>query len=227
MWKGRNRERSQPDFFPLTTSADSCAGDVHGAFWRTFPPQMRQSGMQIDSSAVQLLAQCLLKHFPVLSKATFQLFLFQKKNSVSDRQLRKSLILIKPNPCYELVRWGFIYIYIYIKMYICIYDCLHPRMIGPGKSKVEQETCFPALESMLRSQKHPLVWAGANPRFQTSFNEVKKEKYFWNSSGMFWLFLNRSTTKNQALPNPQSAHQQTSLCASLLGKPSPWKFYCS
>lgn len=72
-------------------------------------------------------------------------------------------------------------------MYIWL--CLHPRMIVPGKSKVEQETCFPALENVLRSQKHSLVWAGANPRFQTSFNEVKKEKYFWNSSGMFWLWI--------------------------------------
>lgn len=32
MWKGRNKERSQLDFLPLVTSADSCARDVHGVF---------------------------------------------------------------------------------------------------------------------------------------------------------------------------------------------------
>lgn len=38
---------------------------------------------------------------------------------------------------------------------------------------VEQETCLPALENLLRSQKHPVLQAGANPRCLTSFNEIK------------------------------------------------------
>lgn len=75
----KNRKRSHPNFLPLPTLADSYARDVCGAFWRTLPPQIIESGMQINPCSIQLLAQCPLKHFPVLSKATFQLFLFPKK----------------------------------------------------------------------------------------------------------------------------------------------------
>lgn len=110
---------------------------------------------------------------------------------------------------------------------IVIWLCPHPRVISPGKSNVEQETCFPALENMLRSQKHPLLQAGANPRILTSFNEIKRVKYFWNSSGIFWLFLNWNKTikpNSPHLPSLRSAHQQTSLCVFLLGKLSPESF---
>lgn len=163
----KNRKRSHPNFLPLPTLADSYARDVCGAFWRTLPPQIIESGMQINPCSIQLLAQCPLSS----AKPHFNCS-YSQKNKVYLRAAsdKKSLILIKPKPCYELFD---IFIYIYI---IVMWLCPHPRIISPGKSNVEQETCFPALENMLRSQKHPLLQAGANPRILTSFNEIKRVK---------------------------------------------------